>query len=52
MPAYVVAVGQRVAAEKHLQEADLARLTTDTALRFFGMGPVTGEAAAGGGDSG
>jgi TatD DNase family protein len=42
VPAYVVAVGQRVAAEKHLSEADLARQTTDNALRFFGMAPAQG----------
>lgn len=40
VPAYVVAVGQRVAAEKHLETADLARLTTGNALSFFGMGPA------------
>jgi TatD DNase family protein len=37
VPAYVVAVGQRVAAEKGLSAEALARLSTDTALRFFGM---------------
>jgi TatD DNase family protein len=51
VPAYVAAVGQRVAAEKHLTEADLACLTTATALRFFGMVPLTAPTAAGEGDT-
>jgi TatD DNase family protein len=37
VPAYLVAVGERVATEKHLSTTDLARLTTGNALRFFGM---------------
>jgi TatD DNase family protein len=36
-PAYVVEVGKRVAEEKRLPWQDLARVTTDNALRFFGM---------------
>jgi TatD DNase family protein len=46
VPAYVVAVGERVAAEKHLAVAELARRTTGTGLSFFGMAPTAAGSAA------